>query len=69
MYTYVLGKGYIGFKVSNTFILALHITCRMRVGKGGKRGRERESMFVCFKQLLSHLSMKNSLSPNVPHKI
>ena len=71
MYTYVLGKGYIGFKVSNTFIIALHITCRMRVGKGGKRGRERERvcLFVCFKQLLSHLSMKNSLSPNVPHKI
>ena len=42
MYTYVLGNGYIGFKVSNTFIIALHITCRMRVGKGGKRGRERE---------------------------
>ena len=42
MYTYVLGKGYIGFKVSNTFIIALHTTCRMRVGKGGERGRERE---------------------------
>ena len=39
---YTMGKGYIGFKVSNTFIIALHITCRIRVGKGGKRGRERE---------------------------
>ena len=42
MYTYVLGKGYIGFKVSNTFIIALHITCRMRVGKGREREGERE---------------------------
>ena len=51
MYTYVLGKGYIGFKVSNTFIIALHITCRMRVGKGereGGREREREREYVCL---------------------
>ena len=79
MYTYALGKDYIGFKVSNTFIIAQHITCRVKVGKGGERGREREGrerekeresiLFVCFKQLLSHSSMKNLLSPNVPHNI
>ena len=54
MYNYVWGKGYIGFKVSNKFIIALHITCRMRVGKGRGRGRERErerereSVCVCL---------------------
>ena len=46
MYNYVWGKGYIGFKVSNKFIIALHITCRMRVGER-ERERERECVCVC----------------------